>query len=106
MVAKHMLLESMDVNVYPRLPIAEVFPKDLATIGIDVEVKFCSGPNFEGQDCSGLWHERRLDPGLLGRCGLRWGECEGRRDLNSGEADDLARKTEITRQEQWGQGST
>ncbi|MEX0788923.1 MAG: ABC transporter substrate-binding protein [Anaerolineales bacterium] len=74
----HLLLASMDVNVYPRPPIAEIIRKDLAAIGIEVEVQFYSWPEFEGQDCTAVRNGRRFDLGLAGWLGapslypVRW----------------------------------
>ena len=59
-------LASMDVNVYPRPPIAEIIRENLGEIGIEVVVTFYTWPEFEGQDCSAVRNGRRFDLGLAG----------------------------------------
>lgn len=59
-------LASMDVNVYPRPPIAEIIRENLGAVGIEVEVTFYTWPEFEGQDCSAVRNGRRFDLGLAG----------------------------------------
>jgi len=65
-----LVLASMDVNVYPRAPIAEIIRKDLAAIGIEVAIQFYPWPEFEGQDCSAVRNGRRFDLGLAGWLGV------------------------------------
>lgn len=59
-------LASMDVNVYPRPPIAEIIRENLGAIGVEVDVTFYTWPEFEGQDCSAIRNGRRFDLGLAG----------------------------------------
>jgi len=62
-------LASMDVNVYPRPPIAALIQEQLAAVGIQGEVKFYSWPEFEGQDCSAIRNGRQFDLGMAGWLG-------------------------------------
>lgn len=59
-------LASMDVNFYPRPPIAEIIRQNLEEIGIEVQVQFYTWPEFEADDCSGVRNGRRFDLGLAG----------------------------------------
>ncbi len=64
-------LNSMDVASYPRPATANLIQKELADIGIQVEVHFYSFAEFEGQDCSAVRNGRRFDLGMAGWIGLR-----------------------------------
>ncbi|MDQ3005066.1 MAG: ABC transporter substrate-binding protein [Chloroflexota bacterium] len=59
-------LASMDVNLYPRPPIADIIKEQLSKVGIQVEVQFYSWPDFEGQDCSAIRNGRKFDLGMAG----------------------------------------
>lgn len=62
-------LASMDVNFYPRPPIAKLIQEQLAVIGVQVDVTFYSWPEFEANDCSGIRNGRKFDLGLAGWIG-------------------------------------
>lgn len=59
-------LASMDVNLYPRQPIADIIKEQLSKVGIQVEVQFYSWAEFEGQDCSAIRNGRKFDLGMAG----------------------------------------
>jgi peptide/nickel transport system substrate-binding protein len=61
---------SMDVNYYPRPKIAELIQEQLAAVGIQVEVRFYSWPEYEGQDCSAIRNGRKFDLGMAGWVGM------------------------------------
>lgn len=72
-------LASMDVNLYPRPPIAAMIQEQLAEVGIQVEVKFYPWLEFEGKDCSAIRNGRKFDLGLAAWVGMelypiRWVE--------------------------------
>lgn len=56
--------------MYPRPPIAAAIQKQLARVGIQVEVKFFTWPEFEGQDCSAIRNGRKFDLGLAAWVGM------------------------------------
>lgn len=59
-------LGSMDVNLYPRPPIAAIIKENLAQVGIQVDVQFYLWQDFEGQDCSAVRNGRNFDLGMAG----------------------------------------
>jgi peptide/nickel transport system substrate-binding protein len=59
----------MDVAPYPRKGTATLIQQQLAAVGIQVEVKFYSWPEFEGQDCSAIRNGRQFDLGMAGWLG-------------------------------------
>jgi len=59
-------LASMDVNIYPRPPIANIIKEQLSEVGIQVDVQFYSWHDFEGQDCSAIRNGRKFDLGMAG----------------------------------------
>jgi peptide/nickel transport system substrate-binding protein len=63
-------LDSMDVASYPRPATADLIKKELADIGIQVNVQFYSFTEFEGQDCSAVRNGRRFDLGMAGWIGV------------------------------------
>jgi peptide/nickel transport system substrate-binding protein len=63
-------LDSMDVASYPRPATAELIKKELADIGIQVNIQFYSFTDFEGQDCSAVRNGRRFDLGMAGWIGV------------------------------------
>jgi peptide/nickel transport system substrate-binding protein len=63
-------LDSMDVASYPRPATAELIKKELADIGIQVNIRFYSFTDFEGQDCSAVRNGRRFDLGMAGWIGV------------------------------------
>lgn len=62
-------LASMDVYRYPRPAIASLIQEQLAAVGIQVEVKFYSWPEFEGKDCSAIRNGRHFDLGMAANVG-------------------------------------
>jgi peptide/nickel transport system substrate-binding protein len=63
-------LDSMDVASYPRFATAELIKKELADIGIQMNVQFYPWSDFEGQDFSAVRNSRRFDLGMAGWIGV------------------------------------
>jgi peptide/nickel transport system substrate-binding protein len=67
-------LDSMDVAPWTRPPTAALIQKQLAAVGIEVEVKFHPWKEFEGVDCTAVRNGRQFDLGMAGIVfsALRW----------------------------------
>lgn len=56
--------DSMDVTLYKRPPIAALIEKQLAAVGIKINVQFHDWQTFEGQDCTAIRNGRAYDLAL------------------------------------------
>lgn len=59
-------LDSIDVAPWTRPPTAALIQKQLAAVGIEVEVKFHPWKEFEGVDCTAVRNGRQFDLGMAG----------------------------------------